>query len=428
VDARRRERLASYARGAARRFFVGARRLFTAEPDAEATAAEAEAAAAEELARTAKELRGGMAKMAQLMAYLRGPGAAGDDEARRALGVLWDRAPGVEPAAIRRVVDEDLGGPPETIFATWDDTPMAAASLGQVHAATSREGARLAVKVQYPGVAEGLRSDLESPRLLRALAGGEVGASLSPEAAARLRDAVLAELDYVAEGKWLERFRKAFLGTRDVVIPRLHPSLSSGRVLSADRVDGRSLLAFAAEAGTSPGERARVALALFRFAWGGPLRHGLLNADPNPGNYLVLDDGRTAFLDFGCAIELDAETVEFDRKLWRAVLERDGESLRYAVHREGLLGRARTLDSSTFREWERYLAGPFLSQGPFHFTARYARRWAELHSQLVRAGGIVLPPQAILLWRQRLGVAAVIGELDATADFAGELATVLDGA
>ena len=140
MDARRRERLASYARGAARRFFVGARRLFTAEPDAEATAAEAEAAAAEELARTAKELRGGMAKMAQLMAYLRGPGAAGDDEARRALGVLWDRAPGVEPAAIRRVVDEDLGGPPETIFATWDDTPMAAASLGQVHAATSREG------------------------------------------------------------------------------------------------------------------------------------------------------------------------------------------------------------------------------------------------------------------------------------------------
>jgi predicted unusual protein kinase regulating ubiquinone biosynthesis (AarF/ABC1/UbiB family) len=423
VDARRRERLASFARGAARRFFVGARRLFTAEPDAEATAAEAEAAAAEELARTAKELRGGMAKMAQLMAYLRGPGAAGDDEARRALGVLWDRAPGVAPEAIRRVVEEDLGAPPERIFATWDDAPMAAASLGQVHAATSREGARLAVKVQYPGVAEGLRSDLESPRLLRALAGGEIGASLSPEAAARLRDAVLAELDYVAEGRWLERFRKAFVGEKDVVVPCLHPSLSSARVLSVDRVDGRPLPAFAAEAG--PEERARVALALFRFAWGGPLRHGLLNADPNPGNYLVLPDGRTAFLDFGCAIELDAETVEFDRKLWRAVLARDGESLRYAVHREGLLGRARTLDSSTFREWERYLAGPYLAEEPFHFTARYARRWAELHSQLVRAGGIVLPPQAILLWRQRLGVAAVIGELDATADFAGELARLL---
>jgi hypothetical protein len=110
------------------------------------------------------------------------------------------------------------------------------------------------------------------------------------------------------------------------------------------------------------------------------------------------------------------------------VLAGDGESLRYAVHREGLLGRAQTLDSSTFREWERFLAGPYLRGEPFRWTARYARRWAELHSQLVLAGGLVLPPQAILLWRQRLGVAAVIGELDATADFAAELATVLAGA
>jgi hypothetical protein len=119
--------------------------------------------------------------------------------------------------------------------------------------------------------------------------------------------------------------------------------------------------------------------------------------------------------------------VDQDRRIFGAVIARDGEALRYAVHREGLLARARTLDSSTFREWERYLAGPYLAppDKPFRWTPAYARRLAELTSLLVRAGGLVLPPGAVLLWRQRLGVAAVLGELQATADFAGALEGLL---
>jgi predicted unusual protein kinase regulating ubiquinone biosynthesis (AarF/ABC1/UbiB family) len=177
----------------------------------------------------------------------------------------------------------------------------------------------------------------------------------------------------------------------------------------------------------SPELRARVGLALFRFAWGGPLKQRLLNADPNPGNYLVLPDGRTAFIDFGCAAELDEETVAQDRRIWRAVLAGDGETLRHALHLEGLVSRerARALDASNYREWERYLAAPFADRGGFHWTAGYARRFAELTSQLVRAGGLLLPPPAILLWRQRLGVAAVLGELGPKADFAGELQEIL---
>jgi predicted unusual protein kinase regulating ubiquinone biosynthesis (AarF/ABC1/UbiB family) len=418
---RERERIATFARAAARRFAAGARRLFLTEPGSEA-ADSVEIAGARELARSAGELRGGMAKVAQLMAYLQGPGGASDAEARRALGALWDQAPAASRDAIRGVIEADLGGPPEAVFDEWSDEPMAAASLGQVHRARKGDMA-LAVKVQYPGVAEALRSDLESPRLLRRLAGAEVGGALAPEAVARLRDAVLAELDYGAEARWLERFRKAFFFDKEIVIPKLHAATSSGRVLSAELVTGRPLPAFAADAPADA--RARVALALFRFAWGAPLRHRLLNADPNPGNYLVLPDGRTAFLDFGCAVELDEEVVELDRRLWRALLAGDAESLRYAVHREGLLGRARTLDSSTFREWERYLAGPFLSKQPFRWTAGYARRFAELTSLLARAGGLVLPPGALLLWRARLGVAAVIGQLEPEADFDAALRGVL---
>jgi len=406
---RARARVATFARAAARRLVVGARRLLTAEPGS-SPVDHAGIAEAEELARSAGELRGGMAKMAQLMGYLAGPA---DDAARRALGTLWDRAPAADPATIRRVVDEDLGA---GAFATWDDTPIAAASLGQVHAATARDGTPLAVKVQYPGVAEALREDLESARLVRRLAGGEIGRGLGDEAIARLRDAVLAELDYVAEGRWLERFRRALRLEKDMLVPRYVPELSSARVLSAERILGTPVLEARGDA--------RVALTLFRFAWGTPLRHRLLNADPNPGNYLVVPD-RVAFLDFGCAAELDEELVAEDRRIWSAILARDGEALRYAVHKEGLLGRAQTLDSSTYRDWERYLAGPYLAEGPFRWTRAYARRLGELTSLLVRAGGLTLPPAGILLWRQRLGVAAVIGELDATADFARALSDLV---
>jgi predicted unusual protein kinase regulating ubiquinone biosynthesis (AarF/ABC1/UbiB family) len=280
------------------------------------------------------------------------------------------------------------------------------------------------VKVQYPGVAEGLRSDLESRRVLERLAGADVGASLAPEALATLRDAVLAELDYVAERKAMERFGQRFRGEPGVVVPRTYPELSGARVMSAERLVGAPLLTFAAEA--SEADRAAVALTIFRFAWTAPLVHKLLNADPNPGNYLVLDGaaGRVGFLDFGCSIELDAAVVSSDRALWRALVSEEPDEFRAALSREGLLGRARTLDSVTYREWERYLVAPFASES-FHWTVAYARDFSQLTSELVRSGSFALPPQALLLWRQRLGVSSVLGSIGARADYRSALRSIV---
>jgi predicted unusual protein kinase regulating ubiquinone biosynthesis (AarF/ABC1/UbiB family) len=414
------DRLGTFARAAGRRLLAGARRVLTTDPETRGAGDEAEAAEARELARAAGDLKGGMAKMAQLMGYQLGPGGVTDLDARAALGELWDHAPGVDREAVARVFEEDLGRRPEEAFAEWDAEPFAAASLGQVHRARTPAGVEVAVKIQYPGVADALRSDLSSPRVLRRLAGAGVGRALTPEASAILREAVLRELDYVAEGKWLERFRRAFAADREVVVPRLHPALSSARVLTADYLRGTALPAFDGD----DAARARVARLLLRFCWGGPIVHGILNADPNPGNYLVLDEGRVGFLDFGCAVEIDDGLVEADRALWRAVLRGDGEGLRYAVVQEGLLARPRTLDSDTFRDWERYLAAPFV-RPRFAFTAAYARGLAAVTSQLVRAGGMSLPPAAFLLWRQRLGAAAVIGMLGAEAAFREELEAML---
>ncbi len=412
-------------RAGARRMLARAKEMLLVDPDKRGAGDAAERAGAEEMARSAAELKGGMAKVAQLMAYTEGPGAAVDAGARAALGALWDQAPGADPAAIRRVVAEDLGAPPEQKFAAWSEAPLAAASLGEVHAATGHDGAALAVKVQYPGVAEGLRSDLESRRVLERLAGAEVGRALAPEALAALRDAVLRELDYVAERQAMERFAQRFRGDAHIVVPRSYPELSGPRVMTAERLVGAPLLTFAAEAPEDA--RAAVALTIFRFAYAAPLVHKLLNADPNPGNYLVLDGaaGKVGFLDFGCSIELDPAIVASDRALWRALVTGEPDEFRAAMSREGLLGRARTLDSVTYREWERYLIAPFASERPFHWTIPYARDFAQLTSDLVRSGSFVLPPQAVLLWRQRLGIASVLGSIGATADYRSVLRDIV---
>lgn len=414
VTDRSQKRWTTFARAQARRFFSRARTILFTEPTNVRLSDAADVAEAEELARSAGDLKGGMAKVAQLMGYLEGPGAVNDEDARALLGALWDRAPAADREAVRRVVIEDLHAPPEETFASWDDTPFAAASLGEVHAAIGKDGVSYAVKVQYPDVADALRSDLESKTLLARLAGAGVGRAISDAAAATLRETVLRELDYEREGTMLTRFRKAYARDPKIVIPDWARHLSSKRVLTAERLYGRTLAEVGANG--SEDERNAVATTIFRFAWGAPLEHGLLNADPNPGNYLALPEalgrkGRVGFFDFGCAIELDESLVEIERALWRAVLNRDGEALRYAVHCEGLLGRAIALDSDTFRSWERFLAGPFLAREAWQWTPAYARGLAELTSQLVRAGGLTLPPPALMLWRQRLGVAAVIGSL-----------------
>jgi len=423
---RARKRWLAFAGAGLRRLGTRLSRALLVDESVAREEALAEQAAAHELAGRAAVLRGGVAKAAQLQAYFEGPGLSSDAGARATLAVLWDHAPGDEPAAIRAVIEEDLGAPPERRFATWDERPLAAASLGQVHAATASDGSRLAVKVQYPAVAAALRDDVASTRLVRRLAGAELGSGLSDEAVAALAASLLGELDYRAEGRHLQAFGAAYAGDPSIVIPRFHPSLSSGRVLTMDRLEGGSLAALAASG--SAAERSAVAATLFRFAFGAPLLHGLLNADPNPGNYLVLDAaaGRVGFLDFGSCETVPEDLRRADRDLFHAMVVRDGELLRHAVFHQGLLGDAKVLDTSTFRAWEASLAGPFLTRGARPLLAEDVRELARLTSQLVRSRGMALPPAALMLWRQRLGALSVIAHLSPTLDLRLALCGLLD--
>lgn len=383
----------------------------------------ADLAEAEAFATSAGELGAAVAKAAQVRAYLDVTGAISTPAARALYARLWDRMPPRPPAIIRAVVAAELGAPVERRFARWDDEPLAAASLGQVHAAEDADGRRFAVKVQYPGVAEALRDDLESAALIRRVVGHELGGAAAAEALAVMRAQLLSELDYAAEARWLERFGAAFAGDRAIVVPTVDAARSTARVLTMQRLDGRTLADFAA-AGDDEARRF-VAGTIFRFAFGAPLLHGLFNADPHPGNYLVLD-GKVGFVDFGSSAELSPELRDADRRLFLAMIRRDGEMLRHAAHQQGLVGDATVFEGSIWREWEQALAAPWLARGDFELTPAAVTRLIARTGELMRTRRIALPPGAILLWRQRLGALAVIAGLSPRLPFRRLLAELLD--
>ena len=410
------------------RFWARAKQIVTTDPtgsDEDDHVVDEEAARV--LAAQAGRLKGGLAKVAQLAAYDPGAtlgGRSGATAAARAvLGGLWDSAPAISAGAIAKVVEDDLGRAPHALFAEWSTTPLASASIGQVHAAKLHDGTDVVVKVQYPGVAEALRADLDHASFVKRLAGSEIGHTLDDDSVAALREAVRGELDYRAEADAQQKFAAAWAEHKTLRFPRVIDSLSSGRVLTMTRARGKTVVETAASA--SPDVRKQTALAIFEVTFASPILHRLLNADPNPGNFLVEEepDGHVLVwcLDFGCTIELPEAVRDADRELWWALLDDDNEKaaerFRMALAKTGLLKRTDMMATNAHRDWERLLGAPLLTHGEFQWSPAHARDLAEATGRVLSAGGVHLPAKVLLLWRQRLGASAVIGMLDAKAAF-----------
>ncbi len=413
------------------RLWARAKQIVTTDPrgsDEDDQVVDEEAARA--LAVAAGKLKGGLAKVAQLAAYdpSYGGRTGATAAARAVLGGLWDHAPAVSSDAIARVIEDDLGRAPRAVFARWDATPLAAASIGQVHAATLHDGTEVVVKVQYPGVAEALRKDLDDAGFVRRLAGVELGRTLETDAVATLAAAVRDELDYKLEAAAQKRFAIAWADHKTLRVPRVIDELSTSRVLVMVRAGGKTVVETAGIG--DPEVRKQAALAIFDYAWGSPLAYGLLNADPNPGNFLVeqLADGgiHVWCLDFGCAMALPDDVRDADRELWWGLLDDDSasasERFRMGLAKAGLLRRADSLASNAHRDWERVLAAPIQTHGDFHWSAAAAAELAQATGRALGAGGLGLPAKLLLLWRQRLGASAVLGLLDARAPFRRVLA------
>ena len=308
----------------------GARRVLTKKRTEEQEAAAQERIkretkkAAEAMLKTLGDMKGLPLKVGQMISYIDGIAPPGYEEKfQETLKMLLDKAPPLSPEAAIKVVTEELGAPPEEVFSEWEYEPFAAASIGQVHRAVTKGGDRVAVKVQYPGIDKAIKNDLKSVGLLGNMMGPLTNKSQAKATIEELTEVFLSELDYTREAEMADVFRRIHQDDPDVVVPRVHQSLSTRRVLTAELIGGVGYSEFIERA--SQPHRDRAGKAIWRFMFRALLRHAYLYADPHPGNYRFLEDGRVAFLDFGCVKQISDELVGGIKRYMRASMDGDWE-------------------------------------------------------------------------------------------------------
>ena len=332
------------------------------------------------------------------------------------LSKLRTSAPPMPWSKVQSVLEEEWEDPVEELFEDFDHDAVAAASIGQVHKATLPDGRVVAVKIQYPGVAEALRADMQNAgmilRLAKALAPG-----LDPKPAAEeLKERVLEELDYEYEAQNQRSFARGYRGHPFIYVPDVITRLSRRRVLVTEWVDGYS---FDEVKELPQDEKDRFGEIVFRFCFGSIYHLQHFNADAHPGNYLLMKDGKVAFLDFGMTKQLDKEQIELEIAALEAAFADDPEQLVGALSDLGFLSRPKRVDAELLMEHVKVVGGWYMED-----------REVTVDSELVmRAIAAVTDPRAGFyeIWRREnvpanelmgrrmeSGVLAVLGQLRAT--------------
>jgi len=290
-------------------------------------------------------MKGAAMKLGQVMSFLDVGLVAEEhrEEFQRELAKLRDAAPTVSFKQMRRVIEDDLEEPISEVFATFDEEPIAAASIGQVYRATlADDGREVAVKVQYPGVAGAVRADLQNlemiMRVLKRMTPGMDVKAIAEE----IRERIVEELDYELEAQNQRSIARIYRGHPFIVVPDVVTSLSREHVLVSEFVRGAG---FEELKGRSQAERDRIGEIVFRFFLGCLYRHRQFSGDPHPGNFLMQDDGRIAFLDFGLFKRMDPAAVELELAAQRAVVEGDAPALHELLATSGFLPEPERVDA-----------------------------------------------------------------------------------
>jgi predicted unusual protein kinase regulating ubiquinone biosynthesis (AarF/ABC1/UbiB family) len=283
--------------------------------------------AAEQIVAALGTMKGAAMKLGQVMSFL-DVGLVPEEyreEFQRKLGELRDAAPNVRFDDMRKVIEDDLEEPLSSVFSEFDEEPVAAASIGQVYRATLRDDGRdVAVKVQYPGVNQAVRSDMQNMglilRLMKSVAPGLDVRAIGEEVRAR----VFEELDYELEAQNQRAMARIYRNHPFIVIPGVVSSLSRERVIVQEFVEGRGF----EEIKVLPqDERDHIAEIVFRFFFGSLYRHRQFSGDPHPGNFMLLEDARVAFLDFGLFKHMSDKAVELELHCQRLFLEDRSQEL-----------------------------------------------------------------------------------------------------
>src|SRR3954468_293406 len=388
---------------------------------ADAATGERAAATARELVKQLGQMRGAAMKIGQVLSTVDFTAIPESEreEFKTTLAALRDDVPPLPFKAIEKLLRDELEMPLQEAFSEFEPEAFAAASIGQVHRAITTDGRHVAVKVQYPGIAEAVETDLRNFQLLFPLI-KRLAPGLDVKAVAQeLRERIGDELDYEVEAANHRAMARGWRGHPFAYVPPVDMQRSRRRVLVTELLDG---LRFEAIKALPEANRDRIAEIVFRFFFG-TLKHLRRAAgDPHPGNFLLLQDGRVGFLDFGLMCVVDADYLAGEQQLARAVTNKDADGLHRMLAELGYLPDPAAFDSDK-------LLGQIEAAGAWYLEPGFRRLNPAYMSELVEQGSSprspyfeqmrrqTIPPQALLIRRMEGLVAFVLAELRAGADW-----------
>src|SRR3954452_11895128 len=370
---------------------------------------------AEQMVETLGRMKGAAMKIGQLASFIDTEFLPPEyrDLYQDRLATLRSTAPPMPWAKVRGVLDEEWDEPVEELFEDFEHDAAAAASIGQVHRAVLPDGRQVAVKVQYPGIAEALRADLQNAQMLMRMAKALAPGLDARAAAEELKERVLEELDYELEAQNQRAFARAYRGHPFVYVPDVITRLSRRRVLVTEWVDGHG---FDYVKEQSQQEKDRFGEIVFRFCFGSIYHLQHFNADAHPGNYMLMDDGKVAFLDYGMTKQLDKEQIELEITAIDAAVADDPERLRMALHDLGFVHKPERVDAERLRHHVRAVGGWYMDDRDVTIDSKLVMNSIAAVTD-PRSGFYDLwrreniPANELMGRRMETGVLAVLGQL-----------------
>ena len=393
-----------------RRVWLRIRMVFATRDRKKKLADQAGIKSAQEAAQLLGNMKGVFMKLGQIVSFAHD---ALPEQARSALQGLQKDAPPMSFALVRGVIEQELGGDLATRFKHVDETPLAAASIGQVHRARLRDGSDVVIKVQYPGVDAAIEGDLAALDRIAPMVAMINPALDAKSVLAELRSRIVEELDYRLEARNQALFRQLWKGHPLIRVPGVYHEHTTKRVMVSEHVRGFGFYDFIKAANDH--EKRIASATIADFVFDSMFCHLVYNGDPHPGNYLFHDNGAVTFIDFGCVKRFTPDSMADLMRFFRAIIEEDRVTHDELVLKIGLVRAGRDWNRDVMWNAWRYHLEPYWS-GDFVFTPDYLARGRDvMHPKNTK--DMNLPPDLLFFTRITFGLNAISQQLGSRGNF-----------